>query len=504
MTKKGLITSIVMLNIALAACATGKITVTPVPQGSASATKTDLKGAIYTLPRTVVRLELPVERVEQKPGRHALVADLFFPDKSRVRANASPLTFRLKKATISTFGEPDPDQIFLVKAEGGGAIDQTMTFDYTEQGALLGAQATVDNQTADVLLGILSAATGIITRIGGGDNCTAEEQKKKALWCFLSHPELRENLDGLPPKRQDELNALYGTNVDAFKAARVDYDAIRKYINETTEFRESIDLPADAETSREFIVRERDRLADEMIAKLFVGKKSTSSWTGIWALRPGRKPFDDVIKATGALHTDHVLDFVTDKGICKVVADLRGHDAPPPEFQAEAGDCTTVKSVKVDYALDGADQIASRTYANFRQPTPASFRYAIPSQIKLTLKEDATERAQARAMISQFGWIAALPETLGGKAVTFDLKFYETTGGLKTFKLASKPLLTKGLVDGLSSSANAFLDDRKQDKKDADTKADRLTQLERERKLVEEEYKLRDFCIKLGVECRIP
>ena len=53
---------------------------------------------------------------------------------------------------------------------------------------------------------------------------------------------------------------------------------------------------------------------------------------------------------------------------------------------------------------------------------------------------------------------AALPSELGGKAFTHDLKYYQASGALMGYTLASKPVIDEGAIGSSGGSANELLD----------------------------------------------
>src|SRR5262249_23840487 len=160
---------------------------------------------------------------------------------------------------------------------------------------------------------------------------------------------------------------------------------------------------------------------------------------------------------------------------------------PPEAFVTKS--CAGAKVVSLIFRLDtepSGEQLAAMVRRNYSQPADPGLRYRIPARMRVTVEEDGATipAAETRLMIAQFGLVAALPATVDSKTINYSLKFYEATGALKSFKLGSKPVLTKGTVDSLSGNLNSILDAEKK-KADADKlAADQLTKRQRMRQLL--------------------
>ena len=215
----GIIVPLVM-SIVLAGC-TARINVThvqpttkPVRDGVFKDPTESLRGTIYALPRTVVKVKLPIEKTAKSPGKYGAYADLFLPDRKPIVPPGSPAesTLALKRATFSTAGEPDPDNVYAVELAKGGALDQDLTVELTEQGSISGVDVRVENQTSDIILSAISAASGIASRalIAGGAACPADPTFDE----FLDCNSLRQSFNGLDQVRRDTLKARYATMAD--------------------------------------------------------------------------------------------------------------------------------------------------------------------------------------------------------------------------------------------------------------------------------------------------
>ena len=59
--------------------------------GTGGATATKMNGVFYALPRTVVKVDVPVDRVDKKPGKFVRWTPCFFPDTPPNQIIQTPL-----------------------------------------------------------------------------------------------------------------------------------------------------------------------------------------------------------------------------------------------------------------------------------------------------------------------------------------------------------------------------------------------------------------------------
>lgn len=71
------------------------------------------EGCFYSLPRTVVRIEVRIDRVENYKGPYADYALRYLGLKNVVLANS--VEYNISDITISTYPEPDPDQYYFIE-----------------------------------------------------------------------------------------------------------------------------------------------------------------------------------------------------------------------------------------------------------------------------------------------------------------------------------------------------------------------------------------------------
>ena len=133
----------------------GKIVVVPLQSSASAPVVAD--GIIYALPKTVVRVQLKVDKTTRQGAPFAPYAAIFAPDFTPVcddqncTKNGGTEYSVEDGVTFSTYGEPDPNHVFVVKYAGGGAVDQSLTMTWNDTGLLSTANATVTNRTTDIV-----------------------------------------------------------------------------------------------------------------------------------------------------------------------------------------------------------------------------------------------------------------------------------------------------------------------------------------------------------------
>ena len=493
-------------------------------------TRQPQQGIVYALPRTVVDLDLAVQRSSKKPGRYWELADLFFPDRNPVDGKnkdkpedgrVEEVSFKAKGATIDTFGEPDADHVYYLKIQGAGALKHTGEFQFTESGVMTGLKASVENQTSDVILGSLSAVSGLLTRAAPGfyralrdklsdqlDGCRTNSHwdSSKSIECYLGdpgYPEIGGNFEQLDPSCDEDHTK---TCREDLKQWFKDSQRKKRMLNAKIIYQEIVKKIG----RRNYPQIGSREPTDVLISEWFAGTRKSESWSGNFHLQPTQTPLLENGPDPEPLT---VLQLSKEDGICNrdELTDYTGVP-PPAKFGKKEGEpCESSEDVKIVFKRPSG-QLAWVYKRNFFDPhdiESTGFRYRVPAEATASVtwndgQEDVV-LGKAAIQVAQFGAIAAFPADLGGKAVMMDMTFHESTGALKGFKLTSKPLITKGLVDSVSSSLNEVLEARKKQGEVAAKESDQLNQRERRRKLLEERDKILKLCETLQIDpCEVP
>jgi hypothetical protein len=502
-----------LLTALLLSAACAKIVVIPLKSG-ASLPKVKQEGLFYALPKTVVHVQLKVDKTVKKDAPYSDFAAIFAPDGQRACppdecTSAKPEDLKTKVAftiqdggLFSTFGEPDPEQIFLVEFVGKGAIDQMLSMTWNEAGLLSTASASVTNRTADVVLSGVKLAASLGTKAGLG---AAEERRVREQGCseFSSNdswviavlqndegtnasPTLIANYCDIPLKDRNKFDRR--TEPLLGRANNAYVTRVAPLVNARTTLLTSGSQALDPVT----LINKLDTLIDQQLRTLYLGSTKLDTWEGAFDVR-------DFVRGTDR----QILKIVADKGLCVEPALLApAGKAIPDGFLADH--CETAKpvSLKLDFYPDEAHQIF-RTIQD-RVETPSgdrSFRYRIPAQVKATLAYDQKTYGSGVLSVAQFGHVVSLPAERHSKALSYDLAMIEATGGLKSFKLGSTGALDAGTVDALSAAGGTVLDARNAARKADQTAEDELTILTRQQMLLKLRDDICEIQKKHGLDC---
>ena len=513
--------TVALLGAPLIGCA-GKVIVTPVPASVAAGDKQKLDGVIFALPRTVVKVTVPVVRTAPAPGIYVKYLDLFFPDAHEkgeyVRATER-VAFSIAKPVVGTFGEPDPTKMYYVKLTGGLLVDRTASLDFTEQGTVSGVSAGTEDYTIELAVAALGAASGIIARRPTFGPQVKVAAAKTLARCTNQGPwedtivhrffldrgteELFVNYCHLDAKQQPNILAAVkaandGSN-DSLSTAVSAYVHIRYLVGKRWEFitQSPVDTPL---PSLSVMLSEIDAQVAREMATFFTGQRTRMTWAPIFEVRP--KTVND--------QPAELLRFDEASGVCSF-ARLHAQEDPSSVFTSpQPCNPLTATQLRVRFALDGDSQMFQRVDSVYKLTGDRSFRYVIPAATLAIVElvgprksqsdtAEVTTKAVAAIVMGQFGAEVSLPASSGGRSLNYSLKFFEATGALKSFTLASKAAAQAAAVNSASSSTNAILDAKNKQAQAAKTAADTLTKLERQRQILEEEAKIKALCTQLGV-----
>lgn len=476
---------------ALTRCA-GKIVVTRVPPDGLVA---PMEGVYYALPRTVLKVEQPIERASQRPGRFKAFVPVFFPKlaASGDYVQEEKVTFSVGKASISSFGEPDPEQVFYVKTVDNGPVDLTGSLDYTEQGSVSGVSAQADNATGDIVMSVIGTSAGLAAKAFGAANATAaksacgckEETKQgkggkltvlKRICGFrgrIDQDRLAATYCRLESGMKEAIDTAAAKDDPSFELALEAYSEIYAMQAERSNLRQTPQSLSLAAALKDF-----DASIAAALAEGFKGSEKKESWTYTAELRDLR------------LDADLPLMRVHEgKGIC-FEAPLPAAESPPRSFCLESESCScdegairaalqglataqgssearreledkirslpntlgAAKPLRARLALNPPRGQLFQILRSAAQTGERGLHYRIPATTDLTLSLGPIVVSRSKQMIAQLGVTASLPATTGGRTTAYTLKLYEATGALMSFSVTSKAVLQKGTADALGAS----------------------------------------------------
>lgn len=448
---------------------------------------------------------------------------------------------------MSTFGEPDPEEVFLVRFEGKGAIDQSLSMTWNDTGLLTSANSQVTNRTGDILLSGLKLVTGLGIKAalgGAGDidlakvkdcgisnikqdewivpelvkagnsgklliqsycNMKLQERKK-----FPEDPntlalEIKEDIGGTP------------TVVERKSFGRLLEEAVNAYISEIVGLKtlQTNILTDNGQTSGSpSLLPFLETEISKQLTALYLGTKKTVTWEGTLNVRNLPKivcKLGDTTDVTcRALNNEDkgilvdVLEISENAGICPK-AEVDSSSKPfPPRF-AIIDDCSGGSAIKLRLNFYPLSDAQLFTRVTSIEGSEQSFRYRVPAQVKATLCDakvtggvtacDKKTYGSGVFSVAQLGKVIALPATRHSKTLSYDLTLIESTGALKTVKLGSAGGIDPATIDALSGVAGSIIDARQ--------KGDEINQLTRQQQLLKLQDDICTIQKKYGLPCSV-
>jgi hypothetical protein len=474
------------LTLALGLSGCGKVVVKPF-NGTQSAPDVP-GGVIYALPKTVVRVQLKVDKVTRTAAPFAAYSPIFAPSLSPVCADVGCTAERTVSysiedgATFAPYGEPDPENVFVVEYSGSGAIDQNLTMTWNDSGLLSSATATVTNRTVDVitstasLVGTLVAKTafagGAITKAKPVPTCEEVvgyktlDANDAAVLAGIGGDTSKPQPADADPSIQTLLMTNY-CNMDPKDRHKIQYDsksfkaAAAIYLDRVYPLIKSegdiLDNSTSALEPASFLTR-LDTEITSRLTPLFIGTKATTTWNGTLDYR-------GITKTTALpLHLP-LLTVTAAQGL--QIAQSGGTDvavvpvdmvAIPKKFKGASDAAPQTFYLDVNFAFPLDQQLFKRVKDD--SSGDRSFRYRVPAQVHATLTDGTDAYAGSSFAVAQLGTILSLPPSRHSKSLTYTLGFVESTGALKTFTLGTTGGLDVATISAYGTTAGGVLDAR--------------------------------------------
>lgn len=497
----------------LASCA--KIVVVPVNEDN----RVDREGIFYALPKTVVRTQIKVDRSKVKQAPYMIFAGIFAPEAEPVcdpAYDAEPSAacsdspeYGVQKASavLTSYGEPDPDNIYMVKFIGFGAQDQTMSMTWNDMGIPATVGASTTNRALDVAIATTKLGATLAGKaMGGGElgfashtpRCPIPSASDKWVIGILESSDeplvprevLVANYCDMKKEKRDALSH-HEENRELLRQALAAF-ALR--VVPLMRTRQSLFIGT--ALSPEPLITKVDTAITQQLQNLYLGSKTTVTWEGsidVRTLNPGA--------------TTPILKIDRSKGFCVAQGASRAPDAKPfPKEMTilEGDDCNqgTPVNLALDYYPPKTDQLFYSVQSYTKEDCgEQSFRYRIPAQVVAKVRDEKQEYGTAVMSVAQLGTTVALPAKRNTKMISYDLGFVEATGGLKSFKLGATGVIDAAAIDGVSTAAGTVLDARNAAAKDKREANDELTILTREAAILEQQDKICTVRTKYGLEC---
>ena len=391
--KKIMVTTI-LLQFLMVCSIFAQIDVLHIDNNAAPQTK---EGIFYSLPRTVVRIDVKIDRNENYKGPYADYAARFLGLKNVIPSNT--IDFKISDIIITTYPEPDPGQYYFV--ELGDKISRG------EKAGLLSLSE------AGVILGTLpgnSDTTGMVSGIKPEGEPAPEPDKDAfgELFKYSADISVFEKVDTIIRKINIDTMTV---ERQYFKRTMVEKSSEQKakeaadFITKIKENRFTLisglqEVSYNKETL-EYMDTQLKTMEKEYL-KLFTGISLHKSMVFSYKYIPTPNQINSEIP---------IFKFLKSKG----VIDL---DEP-------GGKVVTIKIQRVGNTNTVADYLKNAV----KDTKVHGFSYRIPELARVTVKLDENTQEETQCLVSQLGVVTFLP---AGK---WKVQFHKETGGIKGLEI---------------------------------------------------------------------
>ncbi|MBN1199462.1 MAG: DUF4831 family protein [Bacteroidales bacterium] len=382
--------AVLLIGLCISVFVQGQISVYHIDPSSVPLTQ---QGIFYSLPRTVVNIEVVIDRVEKYKGPYSDYALRYLGLQNVVMANS--VEYRISRINITTSAEPDPDQYYFVQI--GDKLSKTEKAGFlalNESGLILGtlpgAQDSVEQivriiQDKDAVtlsekdvfpeifkyyadISVFEKVDTIIRRVSI-DTLTLERQYLKRTMVEKSpEQKAKEAADFISKIKENRFNLLTG------------YQEV-SYNRETLEYMDT-----------------QLNLLEKEYMKLFTGISIQKRYTYEYKYIPLPNQINTEIP---------VFKFLSNKGVMDL--DVMG------------GRVITINIQRVG----NTNQVASYLRRAEEEAKIHGFYYRIPELARISVRQPDGATEETQCLINQLGVVSYLP------ASQWKVNFHEKTGGIK-------------------------------------------------------------------------
>jgi len=403
------------------------------------------KGVFYSLPKTVIRIEIPIIATSKKPGSLFANKEWFYEKAATVGLERNDITkeesttYSIGKATVSTISMPDENNTFFVKFDSKVFEDLSLTMNLSKAGLLESAKSDSTNRALDIGVKVFESVASIAGKfISLGGKAPEESQMDDHI----------KAINRILTSRLDLITGTSGTITGG--------------------------LPAE---TLKLMLGELDKKEQELMNALR-GTTTKKEWTAVFEFEPkpsnteaSKKKFEDVEIELLSISESDGIDKLSD--YC-----INYYSNPFGRKGNKSQDLIKLKiSAKPQPAL-----IISPNDKNDLD----SFFYRIPLQANVELTKKGKTFMAESVYIAQIGPIRQLPRKFSGKFGLLDLTFYTDTGSIQKFDAQTKAMEISDAVGRLGTSA-ADLTGK------ILTADDELTKLERKKNVLKLKKEIRDL-----------
>ena len=355
------------------------------------------EGIFYSLPRTVVKVEVKIDRIENYKGPYAEFALRLLGLKNVVSANS--INYKISDITISTYPEPDPEQYYFIElGEQISKRDQAGLFSLSDAGLFLGTLPE----------------TGSLNPIpASGQNpqqpiFESEKEIFGELFKYSADVSIFEKVDTIIRK----------INIDTMMVERQYYKRTMVEKSPEQKAKEAAEFISKIKDSRFQLIsgfqevnynRETLEYMDTQLKAM--EKEYMKLFTGISVHKPMAFEYK-YIPVINQINTEiPIFKFSGTEGII--------------DLDESGGAVVTIKIQRVG----NTNTVSAYLKKAEKKAKTHGFFYRIPELGRVTVKLDENSQKETQCLISQLGVITYLPVN------KWKVQFYKETGGIKTLEL---------------------------------------------------------------------
>ncbi len=391
---KKLFVTAIMVQLLAGCTLFGQINVLHIDNNAVPLTK---EGIFYSLPRTVVKVDVKIDRIENFKGPYSDFALRFLGLKNVISANS--IDYKISEITISTYPEPDPDQYYFIELGdkiSKGEKDGLLTL--SDAGLILGTIAG----NSDTLTGMVQV------RKSGQTSQDNEKDAFGELFKYSADVSVFEKVDTIIRK----------INIDTMTVER---QYLKKTIIEKSpeqKAREAADFISKIKDNRYTLISgqqevnyNRETLEYMDVQLKTMEKEYLKLFTGV-SVHKSMSFSYKYIPIPNQINTEiPIFKFLRSKG----VIDL---DEP-------GGKVVTIKIQRVG----NTNTVASYLRKAEKETKVHGFSYRIPELARVTVKLDENIQEETQCLVGQLGVVTWLP------ANKWEVQFHKETGGIKGLKI---------------------------------------------------------------------
>ncbi len=355
------------------------------------------EGIFYALPRTVIRIEVTIDRIENYKGPYADYALKYLGLKNVVTANSTE--YRIAGIHVTTSAQPDPDQYYFVEMTGKVSKNQAAgMMALTESGLIMGTISHAVDTSVEVI------------KKGGGEQAPLihEEDVFPDIFKYSADVSIFEKIDTIIRK----------VNIDTMSMERQYLKRTMVEKSPEQKAKEAADYISKIKENRFNLVsgfqevnynKETLEYMDAQLTHL--EKEYMKLFTGISIHRTESFVFDYTPNANQVNTEVPIFRFLKSKGAI--------------DLDASGGKVVTIKVQRSGTTGSVSNYLKRGEEAGKSH----GFYYRIPELARVIVKVDENLQEETQCLVSQLGVISSLPAT------RWEVQFYKETGGIRNMKV---------------------------------------------------------------------